>query len=164
MDALSPLYDLTSKPLYALCYSYFKNQQSAEDALSDTYLRAVKEINKFSGKSGFNWLYTIAKNICLNKLKRESREVKIDLQDEKTVNMLDEILSEEPTEIQDTEITDLAKKALNENEFKILIMHAVGGYKFKEIAGIFGKFEATVRWQYNNAIKKLKKELKKGGT
>ncbi|MBQ2807008.1 MAG: RNA polymerase sigma factor [Clostridia bacterium] len=157
MDALSALYDATHAPLYALCYSYFQNQYDAEDALSETYLRVVREIGKFNGKSGFNWMYTIAKNICLNMKKKQSREIAVDLQDEKTVNTLDALHNQE-MQIEDASgIMALAKRILNDHEYMIVILHAVQGYRFGDIARQIGKIEATVRWQYNNAIKKIRK-------
>lgn len=157
MDALSALYDATHAPLYALCYSYFQNQYDAEDALSETYLRVVREIGKFNGKSGFNWMYTISKNICLNMLKKRSREMAVDLQDEKTVNMLDTLHSQDVQAEDASGILALAKQTLNDHEYMIVILHAVQGYRFGEIARRLGKIEATVRWQYNNALKKIRK-------
>ena len=62
IDNFEILYELTSKPLLALCYSYTKNVEDSEDALHDTYMKALQQIKKFKGKKGFNWLYTIAKN------------------------------------------------------------------------------------------------------
>ncbi|MBQ2988568.1 MAG: sigma-70 family RNA polymerase sigma factor [Clostridia bacterium] len=50
----------------------------------------------------------------------------------------------------------MSEKILSENEFRIVILHAVNDMKFKDIAKILGGLEATVRWQYNNAIKKVK--------
>ena len=156
-SALSPLYDLTAKPLYALCYSYFRNREDAEDALSDAFLRVVEEINKFAGNNGFNWMYTVTKNICLNLLKKRNRELAVDFQDEKTVNRLDARENDAITLNDESGIIALAEKVLNGHEFKIVIMHAVGGYRFGEIAEITGRLEVTVRWQYNNALKKLRK-------
>ena len=37
-----------------------------------------------------------------------------------------------------------------------MILHAVNDVKFKDIAKIVGGLESTVRWQYNNAMKKVR--------
>ena len=70
-SALDSLYEATSRPLYSLCYTYMKNQHDSEDALSETYVQVVRNIEKYRGKDGYNWLYTIAKNICLNILRKK---------------------------------------------------------------------------------------------
>ena len=156
-EALSELYDLTSKHLYALCFSYMKNRADAEEALSETYLKALKHINKFNGKSAFNWLYTIAKNTCLNALKRGERVIAVDFSEEKTVNLIGAQDSGEIVLDDESGIISVAKRILSSSEFKVVILHVVCGYSFKEIAKMDGGIEATFRWRYNNALKKLRK-------
>lgn len=155
-SALDPLYEETARSLYSLCYTYTRNHRDSEDALSDTYLMAVRNIEKYRGKNGFNWLYTIAKNICLNMIRKHARVVSVDYNNEETVNTLG-LKEENAVRIHDESgIIALSEKILNENEFRIVILHAVNDLKFKDIAKIIGGLESTVRWQYNNAIKKVK--------
>lgn len=161
-SALEPLYELTSKKLYAFCYTYLRNHHDSEDALSDTYLSVVRYADKFKGKSGFAWLYTIAKNICLNMIRTRGRVEYVDLHDEETVNTLHLLDDTEQVRAEDESgIIALAKQILNENELQIVILHTVNGMKLKEIAKILEANESTTRWQYNNAIKKLKTEYER---
>ena len=154
--ALDPLYEETAKPLYVLCYTYTHNHHDSEDALSETYLTAVRNIEKYRGENGFHWLYTIAKNICLNMMRKNARTVPVDYGDEETVNTLG-LGGEEAEHLYDESgIIALSEKILSENEFRIVILHAVNDMKFKDIAKIVGGLESTVRWQYHNAIKKVK--------
>ena len=155
-SALDELYGITSKPLYSVCYSYLHDPHDSADALSETYLSIVKNADKFRGSGGSNWLYTIAKNICLNMLRDKKRTVSVDFYDEETQNTL-HLDSEAPPEVsEESEIVTVAKKVLNEKEFRVVILHAVNGLKFKEIARLVGGLETSVRWQYNNALKKIK--------
>ena len=163
-SALDLLYEATSKPLYALCYTYMKNQHDSEDALSETYIAVVRSIEKYKGKSGYNWLYTIAKNICLNLLRKKQKEMSVDFHDEETVNVLQLSEENEPRCEDESGIIALSKSILNENEFRVVVMHAVNEMKFAEIAKILGGLESTIRWQYNNAIGKVKKEYERRAT
>ena len=61
-----------------------------------------------------------------------------------------------PRAFDESGIVAIAKRVLNEKEFRVVILHAVNGVKFKDIARITGGIEASVRWQYNNALKKIK--------
>ena len=162
-SALSLLYDLTSRPLYALCYCYMQNQHDSEDALSETYVAIARSIDKYRGEKGYNWIYTIAKNICLNLLNKAKRNVNTDFDDEETVNVLGLSEEAEPVCHDESGIIKLSQEVLKENEFQIVVLHAVNGMRFKEIAKIVGGKEATVRWQYNNAISKVKKEYEGRG-
>lgn len=153
--ALDSLYSLTAKPLYAFCYTFTRTRQDSEDALSETYLSAVRYIDKFRGKHGFNWLYTIAKNICLNMLRKKKQNVFVDFADEETTNVLG-LSSPDPDLPDESGIIALSKSILDEKEFQIVLLHAINQLKFKEIAALVDGKENTVRWQYNNAIKKVK--------
>lgn len=153
MESLGLLYDLTNKQLFGLCYTYFKSKEKSEDALSEAYLKIVKEIQKFDGKKGFNWMYTITKNICLNRLKEDTRYTINEYNDD----MQNEYIEDEKNDEAST-IVEIANKVLDNKEYKILILHAMYDYKFKDIAKIVGGLETTTRWQYNNALKKVRKE------
>lgn len=155
-SALEPLYEETAKPLYSLCYTYTHNRHDSEDALSETYLTVIRNIGKYRGENGFNWLYTIAKNVCLNMRRKNDRIVPVDFDDDEAVNTLGLGAGSEPRIYDESGIIAMSEKILSENEFRIVILHAVNDMKFKDIAKILGGLEATVRWQYNNAIKKVK--------
>ena len=155
-SALDPLYEATSKQLYSVCYTYLHDPHDSADALSDTYLAIVKNAQKFRGDGGYNWTYTIAKNICLNMLRDKKRTLSVDFNDEETVNVLHLDSEEAPKAFDESGIIAIAKSVLNEKEFRVLILHAINDMKFKDIARITGGLESSVRWQYNNALKKIK--------
>ncbi len=158
---LGDLYDLTSGILFSLCYSYFKNQHDSEDALHDAYLSLVKQIPKYSGADGFNWMFTITKNICLNIIKKNKRVIPTNFTDEAVINTMGADESSEMHIHDESGIFALSEDVLKEEEFRIVILHAVHGMKFAEIAKGLGKLEGTVRWRYNNAIKKVKTEFER---
>ena len=155
-SALDWLYELTSKQLYNVCFTYLHDPHDSADALSETYLAIVKNINKYRGESGYNWVYTIAKNICLNMLREKKKTLSVDFNDEETVNVLHLENEDAPKVFDESGIVGIAKSVLNEKEFRVVILHAVNGVKFKEIAKLTGGLESSVRWTYNNALKKIK--------
>ena len=155
-SALDRLYELTSKALYSLAFTYLHDPHDSADALSDTYLSIVKNIEKYKGSNGYNWIYTITKNICLNMLRDKKKTVSVDFNDEETVNVLHLDSEAAPRMHDESGIIGIAKEVLNEKEFRVVILHAVNGMKFKEISNLVGGLETSVRWQYNNALKKIK--------
>ena len=46
-----------------------------------------------------------------------------------------------------------------DKEFEIFVLHAVNDYTFEEIAKLKHRPLGTILWSYNNAIKKIQKEL-----
>ena len=154
-SALTTIYAATQKGVFALCYSYLRNYHNAEDMMEETYINVMRYILHY--KQGSNpqaWIYTIAKNLCRNELKRRKREVSLP---EDAENL---IASDYTLRARDESgIIQLVIKTLRKDESAIVIMHAVGGIPLKEVAKALDKPYATVRWQYSNALGKLKKEL-----
>lgn len=155
-SALDGLYEVSAKPLYNICYTYLHDPHDSADAMSETYLSIVKNIEKYRGESGYNWMFTIAKNICLNMLRTKKKTVSVDFNDEETVNVLHLEHEDAPRLEDESGVIAIAKRVLNEKELRVVILHAVNGMKFKGIAKLTGGLESSVRWQYNNALKKVK--------
>jgi RNA polymerase sigma-70 factor (ECF subfamily) len=53
-----------------MCYRYVKAHERALDVSQDALLRAFERLDSFDGRSEFScWLFTIARNRCLNVLR-----------------------------------------------------------------------------------------------
>lgn len=58
--------------IFNLCYRMMNNYHDAEDISQETFLQVYKKLNGFKlGQKFQNWLFTIAINLCRNKLKRD---------------------------------------------------------------------------------------------
>jgi RNA polymerase sigma-70 factor (ECF subfamily) len=72
-EALEQLVARHQRPLFGLCYGTLGHAEDAEDAVQETFLRALRGLPGFRGDASFRtWLYRIAVNICLN-WKRDHR-------------------------------------------------------------------------------------------
>ncbi len=61
--------------VYRLCLSMLHQPQRAEDAAQEAMLRAYRALPRFMGVSRFStWLYRIAKNTCLDILRRSKAQ------------------------------------------------------------------------------------------
>lgn len=70
---------ISSRPVMkSFALSFTKNSDDADDLLQDTMFKALKYREHFSDGTNFRgWLYTIMRNIFLNKCKREQSSRKI---------------------------------------------------------------------------------------
>src|SRR5262249_46933519 len=56
------------RPLYALCRGILGHAEDAEDAVQETFLRALRALSSFRGDAAVrSWLYRIAVNVCLDR-------------------------------------------------------------------------------------------------
>lgn len=66
--ALERLVALHEQSLFALCHGILGHVEDAEDAVQETFLRALRGLPGFRGESAFRtWLYRIAVNVCLER-------------------------------------------------------------------------------------------------
>ena len=62
--------------LYGVALRLTHNRAEAEDVVQETYLRAVRHFDRFEpGTNCRAWLHTILRNVFLNRVRREGREI-----------------------------------------------------------------------------------------
>lgn len=72
------LVDATSSQIYRLALRMLGDPQDAEDILQNTYIRALRHIREFEGRSSLStWLYRIAVNEALMHLRKRRPEMSL---------------------------------------------------------------------------------------
>lgn len=70
-EAFATLYQMHKKRVYAVCLQMTKDVADAEDLTQEAFLQVFRSVNSFRGDSAFStWLYRIAVNTVLMKLRR----------------------------------------------------------------------------------------------
>lgn len=67
--------------LLGVCMKYLKNEDEAKDAVQQVFLKAITELHKYKVDYFKSWLYTVAKNHCLMRL-RDKGKYNIDISDD----------------------------------------------------------------------------------
>lgn len=151
--AFEKIYMDTYKAVFSICYSILRNYFASQDVAQDTYLALKKYIGNYRGGKGESYIFSIAKSTSLNYLKKHKKEIATEFVERDYHNKRDGIKAKD-----ESGIIKLAKEILNENEQSVVFMHTLGGIKLKEIAELLNKSQGTIRWQYKNALNKIKKE------
>jgi RNA polymerase sigma-70 factor (ECF subfamily) len=83
-SAITKIVRDNSDRLYTLLVRLLRNEQEAQDALQETFITMFKKISTFGGKSSlFTWLYRIATNVALMKLRSRQKIDELDIDDSK---------------------------------------------------------------------------------
>ncbi len=80
-ECFSLILERYQKPIFNFIYRFFGNYTLAEDLTQDTFLRCYQFLKSYDQKRKFStWLYTVAKNLCIDHLKKRSpgREISLD--------------------------------------------------------------------------------------
>lgn len=72
-EMLRLFYQRYSREIYLYLYSLCKNREAAEDMMQEVFLKALLSWNDENGNLRA-WLYKVARNICMNHLKKAGRE------------------------------------------------------------------------------------------
>src|SRR6266849_5903155 len=73
-SALDQLLGPHQQALVGLCYGILGHAQDAEDAVQETFLRALRALASFRGEAAFrSWLFRIAINICSSRKRAQHR-------------------------------------------------------------------------------------------
>ncbi len=61
--------------LLGVCMKYLKNEEEAKDAVQQVFLKAISELKKYKVDYPKSWLYMIARNHCLMKLRNNRMSI-----------------------------------------------------------------------------------------
>ena len=74
-EAFRVLVERHSHAVFRLAYRMTGNEQDAEDAVQEAFLRSFRRLNQFAGQASFGvWLHRIAANCSLDLLRRRQRQ------------------------------------------------------------------------------------------
>jgi RNA polymerase sigma factor (sigma-70 family) len=73
--AFAVLVDRYKDMIFTLAVKMLKNREEAEEVAQDTFIKIYNSLSKFKGDSKFpTWIYKIAYNTCLDRLKKNKKE------------------------------------------------------------------------------------------
>ena len=72
--AFAELVEKYKQPVMNLVYRTLRDEAEAEDLAQSVFLQVYKSAGRYEPRAKFStWLFTIARNLCLNELRRRSR-------------------------------------------------------------------------------------------
>lgn len=141
--------------IYRYCYFKVRHCQTAEDITQETFLRFFNKQLSLNGDKDLPYLYTIARNLCIEEYRKGSKE---------KVYEINEELSFDPTE---EWINSIAMKNLISNfpqdEQELLLLRYANEISIASICKITGLSRFAIYRKISRILKHLKAELQKGG-
>lgn len=67
--------------LLGVCMKYLKNEEEAKDSVQQVFLKVIQELHKYKVEYFKSWLYMVAKNHCLMKLRDRQGKIPAELTD-----------------------------------------------------------------------------------
>jgi RNA polymerase sigma-70 factor, ECF subfamily len=137
-----------------------RNDQDAEDAVQEAYLRAYKAFSRFRGGDGKAWFMTIVRNVCYTMLKKlRSHETPESFDEEIHQTISASETQEKLRQKANAENLGVALEKLPDEFREIIVLHDLEGFSYKEIAAIAGIALGTVMSRLARARGSLRTEL-----
>jgi RNA polymerase sigma-70 factor (ECF subfamily) len=161
-----------SDRLYGFILRQVKLPETARELVQDTFVRVIKNAQNFRADARFTtWVYTIARNICVDAQRRQKHRNTVALDaplkkdDSGSATMLEMVRDEGPGQdhkLHDRRFSAALTEALEsvpEEKREVFLMRELDGLKFREIADIVGVPENTVKSRMRYALEALRQKL-----
>jgi len=158
---LEALYTACFHKLYRFCLSMSRSSAEAEEIVQETFKRAIQNANKLPEDNLDAWLFRVARNVHISRLRKRQREV--------GDAALDVVPSGEDVE---TKLTDQDQALhilrhlhnLEEPYKEVFTLRALGDVGYPQIAALFCKSESWARVTYYRARMMLTERMNKEET
>ncbi|HTL39489.1 MAG TPA: sigma-70 family RNA polymerase sigma factor [Methylomirabilota bacterium] len=146
--------------VFGLCLRYMQNSFDAEDAAQETFVKAWKNLKKFDSEKKFqSWVLEIAKNTCLDILKKKRIIPFSAFEAEDGTNTLADKIFQPIKEFFYQPSLAKAIASLTPSSQKVLSLYYEQGLNFREISQELNESLDTVKSRHRRAIDQLKEVL-----
>lgn len=144
--------------LLRYCYMKLRDRTLAEDVTQETFIRFFESKDYHSIGKEMAYLYTIARNLCIDYFRKQKEELIEDLP-AKIQEMPDS--SDKVESIVDQLSIDQALDHLTDDEREAVVLRFSGELSVEDIAKSMDISRFAVRRRISSALEKLRKEMER---
>lgn len=160
-SALKEIYEEYISFIYHTVLNIVKNPSDAEDITSEFFIKLWEKADSYKpGSAHKGYLATIARNMAIDHLRKYSKEVYIETDDEDESDNMAQIADDSTSpenQVVENLAVDEALSRLKPIYRQIVTMKVLGDMTFKEISEALNIPIGTVTWNYQDALKKLRR-------
>jgi RNA polymerase sigma-70 factor (ECF subfamily) len=146
------LFDQYKDAMYSLAYRIIRNEQLAEDAVQEGFIRVFNSLGNYRFESTLgSWIKTIMVRSALRHIKNEMVQFDEEMMTDNITIEWDDNLT--------GEMLDKAISQLSPGYRTVFLLIETEGYSHKEVAGILGISEGTSKSQLARAKVILRQKL-----
>ncbi len=147
--------------LFGVCMKYLKNEEDAKDSVQQIFLKVISEVQKYKVGYFKSWLYMIARNHCLMKIRDRQGKIPVELTDK--LHTADEVNNKQELIEKDTTLALIEEglQELNEEQRLCLTLFYLEKKSYHEIADITGYSLLQVKSFIQNGKRNLKLSVEK---
>jgi RNA polymerase sigma-70 factor (ECF subfamily) len=143
--------------LLGVCMKYLKNEEEAKDSVQQIFLKVIQELQKYKVEYFKSWLYMVAKNHCLMKLRDKKGKMPAELNDRLLATPAEETDRKALLQTDNTlELMSVALKELNPEQEQCVTLFYLEKKSYQEISDNTGFSMLQVKSYIQNGKRNLK--------
>ena len=142
--------------LLGVCMKYLKNEEEAKDAVQQVFLKVITELPKYKVDYFKSWIYMVAKNHCLMKL-RDKGKIPIEINEE--IHGTSEDMEEIKKQLEKDQLftsMETALQQLNTEQQQCINLFYLDKKSYQEITATTGYTMLQVKSFIQNGKRNLK--------
>ena len=143
--------------LFGVCMKYLKNEEEARDSVQQIFLKVIQELHKYKVEYFKSWLYMVAKNHCLMRLRDRQGKIPKELNESMISTPVEE--TDMQYLLQNDRALDLmesALKELNADQQQCVTLFYLEKKSYQEITELTGHTMMQVKSHIQNGKRNLK--------
>ncbi|MEO6220377.1 MAG: sigma-70 family RNA polymerase sigma factor [Ginsengibacter sp.] len=143
--------------LLGVSMKYLKNEEEAKDSVQQIFLKVIQELQKYKVEYFKSWLYMVAKNHCLMKLRDKQGKFTSEINDKIITNTQDETNLQKLLQIDHTlDLMEAALKELTAEQQQCVTLFYLQKKSYQEISKTTGYDMLQVKSYIQNGKRNLK--------
>jgi len=143
--------------LLGVCMKYLKNEDDAKDSVQQIFLKVIQGLQKYKVGYFKSWLYMVAKNYCLMKLRDRQGKITMEINDRLSAKTGEETDRDKLLQNDHTlELMEDALKELNAEQQQCVTLFYLQKKSYQEISDATGYNMLQVKSYIQNGKRNLK--------
>ena len=143
--------------LLGVSMKYLKNEEEAKDSVQQIFLKVIQELQKYKVEYFKSWLYMVAKNHCLMKLREKHGKITAEISDKLSAKPEDETDLQALTDNDHTlELMEVSLKELNPEQQQCVTLFYLQKKSYQEVSDETGYSMLQVKSYIQNGKRNLK--------
>ncbi len=159
--AFASLVRSAQRPVYGLCLRLLRTEAEASEVAQEAFLRAYQNLGRYDDGRPFDlWVLAIARNLCLDLLRRRARVRTEDISESAEVlPSLEPSLEDSAIEKQERLSLEAALATLSPEDREVLALYYVQRRTTKDIGQVLGVAPGTIMARLFRAREKLRAKM-----
>lgn len=167
-EAFGEIVELFKDKVFQICYRMLGNRHEAEDIAQEAFVRAYVNIHSFNLNKKFStWLYRIATNLCIDRIRKKKPDSFLDEEVAGTdgLNLYSQIAAEgksPDSEVETMELQEIVQREILKLPDKyriVIVLRYMDDLSLKEISEVLDMPLGTVKTRIHRAREALRKQL-----